>query len=260
MKLVNRAAARRGAGFAVLCLAGCASASAQQPDAHIEGTVSDAAGGDAIVCAAVVLTAADENTFIAFPDDAGSFRFDAVATGFHQLAVYAPGYRTQSFPFYAAPGAIRSDFLMTKHEATKYVSGTVLAQESGLPIAGALVEALLDGQQTGLTYSCASGAYEITLAEDFAGDIVWLQVSAPGRTPALAPADVSGVNPADVQLQVAPAEGGKPCSVLGCGAAPGNAPRARQTGPQLIAIGVVALLLRSRRRAAARGTRQGTRV
>jgi len=252
--------ARRTAVSWLICLAGCVTALAQEQTARIEGTITGADTGAALACAVVALTAEHENARLAFPDETGAFGFAAVAPGYYRLAAHAPGYRIYTVPFYAAPGTIRTDFLMTRHDASRYVQGTVLAQESGLPIAGAHINALLDGERAGTSYACPSGDYEVTFPDEFKPDIVWLQVSAPGRAPSLFPAGVSQETPADVWMQLAPMEGNKPCSVLGCGADFVENADDEQSGPlpaSCVIAAATLLLLPSRPRVPDRGTRPG---
>jgi hypothetical protein len=148
--------------------------------ATLTGAVTAAATGAPVACAAIVaspvgggldrITTADAN---------GAYQFFGVPQGSYTVAVYGPGYTTQSKPIGITSGSLTyANFPLAANAASGGVRGVVTDADTGKPVPGIRVDALINNVNVGTTYTCADGNYEIlglvakatTVSLQFSGD------------------------------------------------------------------------------------------
>lgn len=130
----------------------------------LEGRVVN--GPYPIPCAALVAESLDSGIErMATTDRSGAYRFDNLPVGTYRVSVYAPEHLTQ-FQDVVINGGVdgEQNFALFRGPLKGGVFGQVLDADTGQPpLVSVRVEASIGGVPAGVTYTCASGEYELRL-------------------------------------------------------------------------------------------------
>lgn len=150
--------------------------------ASLEGHVMSSAGGEALSCAIIELTTLDQSaTYRAYTDLNGYYFFADREPGQYTVSAFGPGFtRSPAQIILLEPdAALVHDIFPAPNAEGPNIIGTVTDADTGIPLTGVRVEAIVNGQTLDVTYTCASGEFAFTLPVVKGASSVQLDFSLP---------------------------------------------------------------------------------